>query len=368
MTIGASAAPQPTTRPAEPSGTPESLAQARLDWVSQLPSASAPGFVYLAGACRGVPVGGGGSEMAEAAGRLAGETAEVLAQAAEPVATALPGDPAIDTLWTTFAVPLRVAAVAIVSSAAVGVPAASIFRGGRAEAERASQAPPASLGLAAGPDRESARLAAVLELVERDAAARWWYEDARACQLDLALVASVASDLSSLRRGAAWPRRTVFLELGSATGLPVVCALSCDADGRGLAFGFKAAVDRVVAARGALMELLQMEIGLELARLRVARGGPAEGDRGPLARAALAPEHFPAFAALPPASTPMPVAPGFAAVAAHLACRGLPVTVADLPRSPVGLAVAKAFMPGLRPLPGPGPVEEGAPGAVAPLM
>jgi hypothetical protein len=116
------------------------------------------------------------------------------------------------------------------------------------------------------------------------------------------------------------------------------------------------------------MELLQMEIGLELARLRVARGGPAEGDRGPLARAALAPEHFPAFAALPPASTPMPVAPGFAAVAAHLACRGLPVTIADLPRTPGGLAVAKAFVPGLRPLPGPGPVEEGAPGAVAPLM
>jgi ribosomal protein S12 methylthiotransferase accessory factor YcaO len=151
------------------------------------------------------------------------------------------------------------------------------------------------------------------------------------------------------------------------TGLPVVCAMSCDPDGRGLAFGFKAAADAAAAARGALMELLQMEIGLELARLRAARGAPADGDRGPLARAALAPERFAGFAALPPAGD-WPQVAGFAAVAAHLADRGLPVTVADLPDAPGGIAVAKAFVPGLRPRPGPGPVEGGAPGTVAPLM
>jgi ribosomal protein S12 methylthiotransferase accessory factor len=148
----------------------------------------------------------------------------------------------------------------------------------------------------------------------------------------------------------------------------VVCALSCDGDGRGLAFGFKAAADPAAAARAALMELLQMEIGLELARLRAGRGAPAEGDRGPLARAALAPERFAAFAALPPAAERPPIAESFAAAAAHLAARGLPVTVADLPDAPGGLAVAKAFAPGLRPLPGPGPAREGTPGGAAPLM
>lgn len=339
-----------------------------LDWVSQLPSAAAPGFVYLAGACRGVPVGGGGAAMPEAAGRLAGEAAEVLAQVAAPVACDAPGDPAIDALWTTAGAPLRVAATAMATGRRVGVPAAAIFRGGRAEAERARAAPPASLGLAAGPDREAARLAALMELVERDAAARWWHEGAPARQLDLAVAASAAGDLAALRRGAGWPRRTAFLELASATGLPVVCAFSCDGDGRGLAFGFKAATDAAAAARGALMELLQMEIGLELARLREGRGGAAEGDRGPLARAALEPGRFAAFAALPPATAEPRVAGGFDAAAAHLASRGLPVTVADLPGAPGGLAVAKAFAPGLRPLPGPGPVGEGTPGGAAPLM
>ena len=71
-----------------------------LDWVARLPSAAAPGFVYLAGACRGVPVGGGGRDLAEAAGRLAGETAEVLAQAAPPVPCDDPPDPAIEAVWT----------------------------------------------------------------------------------------------------------------------------------------------------------------------------------------------------------------------------------------------------------------------------
>ena len=82
--------------------------------------------------------------------------------------------------------------------------------------------------------------------------------------------------------------------------MPVVCALSRDADGRGLALGLKAALDPAAAAMGALMELLQMELALEMARHREARGGAAAGDRGPLARAALVPEDFAAFAAPPP--------------------------------------------------------------------
>jgi hypothetical protein len=111
-----------------------------------------------------------------------------------------------------------------------------------------------------------------------------------------------------------------------------------------------------------------MEIGLELARLRAARGTPAAGERGPLARAALAPEQFAVFAALPPAGEPTRIAASFVAAAAQLAARGTPVTVADLPDGPGGLAVAKVFAPGLRPLPGRGQVREGTPGGAAPLM
>ena len=103
-----------------------------------------------------------------------------------------------------------------------------------------------------------------------------------------------------------------------------------------------------------MLELLQMEIALEMARLRAAPAArAAEGDRGPLARAALDPDDFAAFAA----RRPLPrrrragrrTSP---TLAAHLAALGAEVTVADLPAPPGGLAVAKVFVPGLRPLPG----------------
>jgi ribosomal protein S12 methylthiotransferase accessory factor len=336
-----------------------------LDWVARLPSAAAPGFVYLAGACRGVAVGGGGHDLAEAAARLAGETAEVLAQTSPPVPRDDPADPAIDALWTAVPAPLRVAATNVATGRRVGVPAAAIFRSGRAADERAPDAPPTGLGLAAGPDRTTARLAALMELIERDAAAAWWNAGAAPRQV---AAGSVAADIARLRAGAARRRGTAFMHLPSATGVPVICALSRDPGGRGLALGLKAAPDPDAAVMGALMELLQMEIALEMARLRAGRGAATRGDRGVLARAELDPDRFDAFAARLPADHEVPVPPGFDALVAHLAGLGLAVTVADLPVPPGTPAVAKVFVPGLRPLPGPGPVHPHSPGAQAVLL
>jgi ribosomal protein S12 methylthiotransferase accessory factor len=324
-----------------------------LDWVALLPSAAAPRFVYLAGACGSVPVGGGGRDLAEAAARLAGEAAEALAQAAGPVPCDEPPDPAIDALWAAGPV-RRVAAMNVTSGRRVGVPAGAIF-----PADRAPAAPPASLGLAAGPDRAAARLAGLLELIERDAAAGWWNGGAAPRQL------AAVPDAAPLRAGARLHRMTAFLELPSVTGVPVVCAVSRDVGG--LAFGLKAAPDPNAAAAGALIELLQMEIALEMARLRASRGAATAGDRGVLARAALDPDAFPAFAARLPADR-APVPAGFDALAARLAGLGIEVTVADLPVPPGAPAVAKVFAPALRPLPGPGPVHPAAPGACAALL
>ena len=198
---------------------------------------------------------------------------------------------------------------------------------------------------------------------------RWWCEGVRPRQVEAASVAGAAAELARLRAGAAVPRATGFLALAGAAGVPVVCAVSCDADGRGLAFGLKAAPDPAAAAAGALVELLQMELALEMARHRSARGDAAPGDRGPLARAALAPEDFAAFAALPPAVAAAPPPRDFAGLAAALARQGLAVVVADLPGRAGGPAVAKVFVPGLRPLPGGSRAPlAGTPGAVAPLM
>lgn len=333
---------------------------AGLDWVAQLPSAAAPGYVYLAGACRGTAVGGGGTTMPEAVARLAGETAEVLATALPPQPSDAPGDPGLDALFAD-APPRRIRAMNLAAGTALGLPAAAAF-----PAEpRHADAPPVSLGLAAGPDPEAARRSALLEVIERDAAARWWQGETR--PRTLAPDAALTATLAGLRDGAALARTTAFLALPSMTGVPVACALSRDPDGRGLACGLKAAPDMATAAAGALLELCQMEIALELARLRLARGARTEGDAGVLARAALDPDAFPAFAArLPLAADPAPDT--LDGLVARLADLGLPVIAADLPHPGGPLAVAKVVVPGLRPLPGPGPTRGDAPGATAPLL
>ncbi|MER2510559.1 MAG: hypothetical protein ABTQ27_17650, partial [Amaricoccus sp.] len=113
-----------------------------LDWVMTLPNAAAPGFAYLGGACRGVPVGGGGRDLTEAAARLAGEAAEVLAQVTEPCLADGPADPAIDRIWTADAgSSARVAAVNLTRGRQVVVPASAIHFDTGFDANRAAEAP-----------------------------------------------------------------------------------------------------------------------------------------------------------------------------------------------------------------------------------
>jgi ribosomal protein S12 methylthiotransferase accessory factor len=285
--------------------------------VARLPNGAAPGFVYLAGTCAGRPVGGGGRDLAEAAGRLAGEAAEALALA---------------------------------GSTGGGAPGV-----------------PAGLGVAAGADREQAARAALLELVERDAAAAWWLDGARPRAIDPGVVAAAAGGLAALRAGARSLRATALLALASPVEIPVAVAVSRRADGRGLAVGLKADPDPAAAATGALMELLQMEIALELAELRRARGAEAAADRGPLARAALDPDRFAAFDAGLPAPPGAPLPADFAGLAARVAARGHAASVAELGR-PGGLVVVRVTAPGLRPMPGGGAARPGAPGSQAVLM
>jgi ribosomal protein S12 methylthiotransferase accessory factor len=314
----------------------------RLDWVAALPNPAAPAYVFLAGACGGVPVGGGGMSMAEAAHRLAGETAEVIAQAAPLPQSGGECVAEIDALWTGAADPARIAATDLSTDATLAVPAAAIFPA--LAGERRADAPPQSLGLAAGPDREAAQLAGLLELVERDAAARWWMEGVRAHALDNA----IAPGLAALRAGAELPRATTLMVLSAAAGTPVICALSRDADGRGLALGLKAALTPAAAAQGAVIELLQMEIALQMAAHRAARGVATPGDAAALARAAIDAGAFPIL----PAAIPPPPPVDLGELVARLGADGCRVVAADLAGPHGGLAVAKVFATGLRPYPG----------------
>jgi ribosomal protein S12 methylthiotransferase accessory factor len=340
------------------------VALARLDWVAALRNAAAPGFVYLAGACGGLAVGGGGRDLREAAGKLAGEASEILAQRRAPAPEDLPVDPAIGAVWGDGP---AVAVASLATGRRIGAPLSAIFR----DRPGAPEAPPRSLGCGAGPTPEAARLAGLLELVERDAAAAWWAGAARPRAPAAEAAAGPSALLAALRAGAAASRPTFLLLLPAVAGLPVAAAVSRDGDagGGGLVVGLKAALDPETALIGAILELLQMEIGLEIVRMRAAQGRPTAEDAATLARAALEPDAFAAFAALPPRAEAAPAVGGLDALVARLGAAGVEPFAFDLPSAPGGLAAAKIFAPGLLPLPGPGPAPRAdAPGARAGLI
>lgn len=138
--------------------------------------------------------------------------------------------------------------------------------------DRAGAAPPPSSGCAAGETWEAVCLRAVLELVERDAAALWWCgaRPARPLAPDtMAAIGPMASEL----RGGRTTRSTWFLDITTELDVPGVAALSVDPDGLGLACGIAARATQEDAARAAFLELCQMELANRIVELKLERGG-----------------------------------------------------------------------------------------------
>jgi ribosomal protein S12 methylthiotransferase accessory factor len=205
-----------------------------------------------------------------------------------------------------------------------------------------------SNGLAAGADRAAAERAAVLELVERDAVAIWWYGRIARPGIALALLDDAGG--GALRRWLeARRRRTWLLDLTHDLGIPVVAALSAAPEGSGIAYGFAAGAGLAAAALAATLELLQSEISLDLAARRAARLGRAEGPAGRLLlwsrRAALGRLPF-----LVPSGGERPAPRRDGDPAALVAGRlGAPPLFVDLDRPGDPFPVVRAFAPGLRP-------------------
>ena len=153
------------------------------------------------------------------------------------------------------------------------VPAAVCYLGFPHAFEHGFPAPDSN-GLAAGHTVEDATERALLELVERDAVAIWWYSRAERPELPLERMA--APSLDDVRRWlAARERRTWLLDLTHDLGIPVVAAVSCDGHGRDLAFGFAATRDTQSAMLAAVGELVQFEASQAL-RTAHGRGGAAD--------------------------------------------------------------------------------------------
>lgn len=138
----------------------------------------------------------------------------------------------------------------------------------RTEQRREGTQSAESAGLGAGRTLDHAIYSGLLEIIERDAVAMWWYGGRKAnrivhwdSQLDLS---SFAREIRGQSSRPCW-----FLDLTTDLEIPVVAAVSSNDRGGEVSTGFKANPDYRKAMRGAFVELCQMEFAREIS---VAKG------------------------------------------------------------------------------------------------
>ncbi len=117
-----------------------------------------------------------------------------------------------------------------------------------------------STGCATGADREDAIFRALLECIERDAVALWWYGG----QAHPAIAIDVMDQLQP--RLCWWllgrQRQTRLLDVTTDIGVPVVVAFSFFQNGSAIAIGSAARLTRAEAALAALTEMIQTETAM----------------------------------------------------------------------------------------------------------
>jgi ribosomal protein S12 methylthiotransferase accessory factor len=122
-----------------------------------------------------------------------------------------------------------------------------------------------SNGCASGSTWEDALNRAMLECIERDAMAIWWY--GRQCRRHYS---SSCLDRKALRLSwwlAERDRPFHLIDVTSDVGVPVVAAVSHDKNGRHVAIGSAAAMDSESAAVSAVTEMVQMEVSMAMSKV-----------------------------------------------------------------------------------------------------
>jgi oxazoline/thiazoline synthase len=210
-----------------------------------------------------------------------------------------------------------------------------------------------SNGVAAGNSIDEALLQGLLELVERDSVALWWYSRAHRPGIDLDATDDprVRAALTPLRaRG----RDVWVLDITSDLGIPAMAALTATPEGGRMLMGFGAHVDPVIAVVRALTEVCQCESGIsdwkaESTPEGVLKGMP-EIEREWLAAVTTATDPWLA----PHGSVPLARAStlnlheSLDAVLVALSKAGLEAWWMNLTRRDIGLPVVRTVVPGLR--------------------
>lgn len=217
---------------------------------------------------------------------------------------------------------------------------------------------PLSIGCAAGPAIDAARLHALLELVERDAAALWWRggRRGRLPGLDDPATEAAAVMLRRFRQGLT-ARRSWLLDITTDLAIPCMAAVSCDAGGRGFCCGTAARLTPAEAAQAAVREMCQMELAQDVVQAKRRESGDGalnEVDQGHLARAGLDAAACTLLHPLPPG----PIA-GLAdggvrplrRLVDRLAEHGLEAFALDLTGGNAMIPAARVLCPGLQPAP-----------------
>lgn len=209
-----------------------------------------------------------------------------------------------------------------------------------------------SLGCAAGETRLDAIRSAMFEIIERDAVALWWHGGVPPLQIPDVLLAEARSTLILARQGKT-ARTTRFIALQSICQTPVVCALSCESDGKSVALGFGAAESFATAAIKSLMELLQMEVGNRIVAMKAERQGTAKlgsADAEIWQRILVFDASAQPFQ--PEGSAEVMPALPVAKITEKLGQENMQIYAVDLFRGSAALPVVKLVAPRLQPLPG----------------
>jgi ribosomal protein S12 methylthiotransferase accessory factor len=215
-----------------------------------------------------------------------------------------------------------------------------------------------SVGVAAGPTFDWAASRALLELIERDAASLWWMGGRRgkAVPLDHPAMAEIRRMIGTLRQHAQ-DRRSWVLDLTTDIGIPVIAALSCDTDGKQLAYGLAARLSLEDAARAAILELCQTELAILLAQIKQVETGEDKlppSDRAHLERAAtIRADQCELLHPLEDRLTQpeKAIGPELPAIASAMAQCGIAAALIDMTRPEFDIPVVRAVAPALQPMP-----------------